>query len=68
MLVSHDTQKMAQKFNDDEAVWQEFTARKRLRELLGTVLPMAEETADALDWQWAERTARPVRAVGFPMP
>ena len=65
MLLS---QKLARDFNDDEAVWRAFESRKRLRDLLGTPCPLDEETADALDWVWAERHARPVRAIGFVLP
>jgi hypothetical protein len=55
----------SQPLNNNEAVWRAFEARKRLCELHGYSLPMDEETADALDWKWAERTARPVYAIGF---
>lgn len=63
-----DTQKIVQAFNDDEAVWRAFDARKRLRDLLGPKDPLDVETADALDWMWAERHTRPVRAIGVAMP
>lgn len=62
------SQKLARVFNDDEAVWRAFENRKRLRELLGTPWPLDEEAADALDWEWAQRHGRPVRAIGFVLP
>lgn len=67
-MLKRDPQEIARDFNDDEAVWRAFNARKRLREMLGTPLPLDEETADALDWQWAEREARPIRAIGAFLP
>ncbi len=59
---------MARDFNDNEAVWQAFEDRKRFRERFGSPLPIDEDTADALDWLWAERNARPVRAIGVSTP
>lgn len=63
-----DAQKLARNFNDDEAVWRAFDARRRLRDVLGARQPLDTETADALDWIWAEQHARPVRAIGIPLP
>lgn len=68
MIPLPDTQKIAHAFNDDEAVWRAFEDRKRLRELFGTPLLLAEEIANAIDWQWAERNARPFRAIGVSIP
>ena len=68
MMRSPDTQKIAQAFNDDEAVWRAFDARKRLRDLFGPKDPLTSQIADALDWMWAERHARPVRAIGIALP
>ena len=62
------SQKLARDFNDDEAVWRAFENRKRLRVLLGSPVSLSEEASDALDWEWAERNARPVRAIGFVLP
>lgn len=68
MTVSPFAQDLVQKFNDDEAVWRASDARKRLREILGTKYPLTAEIADMLDWQRAERCARPLRAIGRALP
>jgi len=60
------SQDLARKFNEDEAVWRAFDRRRSLRSLLGSVLPFPDE--DLADWFAAEREARPVRAVGIPVP
>lgn len=62
------SQKLARDFNDDEAVWRAFESSRCLRKLLGSPMPLSEKTADALDWEWAECHARPVRAIGFVLP
>ena len=68
IMHSPDPQKLAQDFSDDEAVWRAFDARKSLRDLFGPKDPLDSEAADALDWMWAERHARPVRANGIALP
>lgn len=68
IMLRRDSQEIVQDFNDNEAVWRAFNARKRLRELLGTPIPLDEERADALDWQLADREARPARAIGGFLP
>ena len=60
------SQELARKFNEDEAGWRAFEFRRSLRSLLGSVLSAPDE--DLADWLAAEREARPVRAVGFPVP
>lgn len=61
-----NSQDLARKFNEDEAVSRAFDLRRSLRSLLGSVLPVPDE--DLADWLAAEREARPVRAVGIPVP
>ena len=61
-----NSQDLARKFNEDEAVWRAFDRRHSIRFLLGSVLPFLDE--DLADWLAAEREARPVRAVGIPVP
>ena len=60
------SQELARKFNEDEAGWRASEFRRSLRSLLGSVLSAPDE--DLADWLAAEREARPVRAVGFPVP
>jgi hypothetical protein len=66
--IYQNAQKTARDFNDDEAVWRAFEHRKRMRRFLGSTWPQSEQDTDALDWEWAERHARPVRAIGFTIP
>jgi len=60
-MQTADAQKLARRFNEDEAVWQAFERRKTMRKILGPQAPISEECSDNLDWQEAEREARPVR-------
>ena len=60
------SQELARKFNEDESVWRAFDRRRSMCSLLGSVLPFLDE--DLADWLAAEREARPVRAVGIPVP
>jgi len=60
-----ETQKLARRFNEDEAVWRCYERKRVLRRLLGSRSPLSEDVLDDLDWQAAERECRPVRAVGF---
>ena len=61
-----NSQELARKFNEDEAVWRAFDRRRSLRSLLGSVQSVPDE--DLADWLAAEHEARPVRAVGIPVP
>jgi len=61
-----NSQDLARKFNEDEAVWRAFDRRCSIRSLLGSVLSVPD--ADISDWLAAEREARPVRAVGILVP
>ena len=60
-----ETQELARRFNEDEAVWHCYEHKRILRRLLGSRTPLAEDVLDCLDWQEAERECRAVRAVGF---
>lgn len=61
-----NSQELARKFNEDEAVWRAFDRRRSLRSLLGSTPCVPNE--DLSDWLAAEREARPVRAVGIIAP
>jgi len=65
-MLYTNSQELARKFNEDEAVWRAFDRRRSLRSLLGSVLSVPD--ANLADWLAAEREARPVRAIGIPMP
>jgi hypothetical protein len=60
-----EVQELARRFNEDEAVWRAFAARRALRKLLGSATSLPDEILDDLDWQAAERETRELRAVGF---
>ena len=63
-----ESQELARRFNEEEAVWRCFEHKRALRRLLGSRTPLSEEILDDLDWQEAERECRPVRAIGFFIP
>jgi hypothetical protein len=56
-------QELARRFNEDEAVWQRYEYRRRLRLLLG-IEPQSAEFLDEFDWSEAERECRQTRCVG----
>ena len=60
-----ETQDLARRFNEDEAVWRCYERKWALRRLLGSRSPLSEDVLDDLDWQAAERECRPVRAIGI---
>ena len=60
-----ETQELARRFNEDEAVWRTYEHKRALRRLLGSRSPLPEDILDYLDWQAAERECRALRAVGF---
>jgi len=59
-----ETQELARRFNEDEAVWRAFEEKRALPRLLGSDTPLSEHILDYLDWQAAERECRAVSAVG----
>jgi hypothetical protein len=68
MKVMKETQEMARRFNEDEAVWRAFEHKRKLRRLLGSRTSLPEGILDYLDWREAERECRMVRAIGFFQP
>lgn len=65
-LVS--AQELARRNNENAAVFAAYERRRRLRQLAGKKAGRTRKKLDELDWQAAEREARPVRAVGFFLP
>ncbi len=65
-------QELARKNNEAAAVYAAYRRRRKLCRLFGSKLraPRSRlaKRLDDLDWQAAEREARPVRAVGFFLP
>lgn len=67
MTLSVNSQELASRFNEDEAVWHRYEKKRRLRRLLGLQTPIPEEVLDALDWFEAERACREKRYIGNSM-
>jgi hypothetical protein len=59
-----DSQELACRFNEDEAVWKEYEYLRRLhrRFRLSTAIP--NDLLDRIDWLTAERKHRVVRCIG----
>ena len=68
MRAMIETQELARRFNEDEAVWRCYKHKRTLRQLPGSRSPLSEEILDDLDWQAAERECRKARAIGFSSP
>jgi hypothetical protein len=62
-----DSQELASRFNEDEAVWRRYRQKRVLRRLRGSSSPFSEEVLDLLDWLEAERECRVRRYVGRPV-
>ena len=59
------SQELARQFNEDEAVWRCYQAkRKERRRRFKLRSRLGEKLLDQLDWLAAEREMRPVRAIG----
>jgi hypothetical protein len=58
-------QALAQRANDDAAVWRAFERRRLQRTFLRKVCPLPDECLDHADRIAAELEARPLRAIGF---
>jgi len=63
-----DSQDLARRFNEDEAVWQRYEFRRKLRLLLSTESLLEDKVLDELDWLEAERECRQIRCVGVRLP
>ncbi|MDQ2974394.1 MAG: hypothetical protein M3R69_03155 [Acidobacteriota bacterium] len=63
-----DSQELARRFNEDEAVWQRYEYRRRLRLLQGIESLLPDELLDDLDWIEAERERGQVWCVGARVP
>jgi len=59
-----DTQELARRFNEDEAVWRRFEQKRSQRD---SASPLPEEVFDEIDWREAEQECRQTRCVGFPL-
>lgn len=61
-------QVLAERFNEEEAVWQRFEYRRRRRLLRGNESPLPDEVLDLIDWIEAERERRQPMCVGQRLP
>jgi hypothetical protein len=59
-----NSQELASRFNEDEAVWQRYERRRWLRLLQATEWLLPDEILDELDWTEAERECRKIDCVG----
>ena len=59
-----DSQELARRFNEDEAVWQRYELFRRLRLRLRIESLLPDEVLDEIDWIEAEREIRQVRCIG----
>jgi hypothetical protein len=60
-----DVCERVRRFNEDEAVWDDFQTRRTLRRLRRSAYTFAEDILDQLDWAVAERECCEVSALGF---
>jgi len=63
-----DSEELARRFNEDEAVWRRYESRRRLRLRLGIESLLQDEILDQLDWIEAERECRQIWCVGGRLP
>lgn len=63
-----DSQELARRFNEEEAVWRDYEHKRELRRWLGSRLPLPEAVLDYLDRLEAERECRVTRCIGRPTP
>lgn len=67
MKLCTDTQELARRFNEEEAVWREYERLRQLRRRCGFRVSMPMDILDRLDWLKAERVGRIIRCVGTPL-
>lgn len=65
MMPISDTQELARRFNEEEAIWLRFQEKRLARYLLEADSPLPESILDHLDWLEAEREIRATRAVAL---
>jgi len=56
-----ESEELARRFNEDEAVWQRFEQKRKLRQRLSPDSSLSEELLDELDWLESERELREMR-------
>ncbi len=66
-LLAH-AQEVARRFNEVEAIQQDYEHRRWLRQFLGARPPFSDVTHDDLDWQVALHSCRQTRAIAQTIP
>lgn len=61
-------QELARRFNEDEAVQNEFERLRLLRRLAAPVVALPEDVTDDLDWCQAVATCCQTRAISLQLP
>ena len=61
MKPRSETQEIARRFNEDEAVWRRFEEKRRMRDS-ASLFP--DELLDKIDWREAEQEYRVTQCVG----
>jgi hypothetical protein len=64
MKTLFESQELARRFNQDEAIWQRFEQKRKLRQRFGPGSLLSEDLLDSLDWLESERECRETRCVG----
>ncbi len=64
MNLLAQAQELARRFNEDEAVLQDFEQSRACRALLGSQAPLSAAMLDELDWIEALATCRQTQAIG----
>ncbi len=59
-----DTQEIARRFNEDEAVWRRFEEKRRVRDSASS---LSDELLDEIAWRESEQECRQTRCVGKPL-
>ena len=59
-----DTQELARRFNEDEAVWRRYRQKRARRRRRGARSSLLDQVLDRLAWQQAERACRQTRCIG----
>ncbi len=60
-----DSQELASRFNEDEAVWRHYERLCQLRRRFGLGITLPRDLLDQLDWLEAEREGRIIRCIGM---
>jgi hypothetical protein len=63
-----ESQELARRFNEDEAVWRRFEVKRKLRQWSSLDSLLSEELMNALDWLESERELLEIRYVGRALP